>query len=395
MTSKQYKELLQWAESIGYKLHPALERKKVNGIYGFYATEDIKDGEVLFKSPAKETIQLDPNYHYDETIPNWVKLIHTTSVQYQLGEKCKYYPLFSAFSTLGELKKHSIYFASKDELELISKLSPVLRVLVDSMISDTNKLVESILEMDKSLKKDDVLWIALNWRSRAWDNGFIPILDLFNHSNKRGNLKYYIPETNDNYLIARGDYKKGEQVYDSYDTNDMYHYAINYNFYDSSDWKYISIPMRITFPIRNEIDSKIFEFVNKKFKTIRFKNGDVEAYRILDNTLWFTEVGPSDGLIELAKCFSYESIDDLMEGKFSYHKFDDVLNAWLNLIENSNGVNSIEVPAYQTPRLQRFYDIQISELDIISANRKWINLNSKSLKSRQIRNLRNVLFNSK
>ena len=84
-----------------------------------------------------------------------------------------------------------------------------------------------------------------------------------------------------------------------------------------------------------------------------------------------------------------------MEGKFSYHKFDDVLNVWLNLIENSNGVNSIEVPAYQTPRLQRFYDIQISELDIISANRKWINLNSKSLKSRQIRNLRNVLFNSK
>ena len=175
----------------------------------------------------------------------------------------------------------------------------------------------------------------------------------------------------------------------------MYHYAINYNFYDSSDWKYISLPMRITFPIRSEFDEKTFELVSKRFQTTRFKNGDTEGYRILDNTLCLTEVGPTDGLIELAKCFSYESIEDLTEGKFSYHKFDDVLNGWLNLIENSNGVQSVEVPAYQTPRLQRFYDIQIAELGIISANKKWINLNSKSLKSRQLRNLRNTLFNSK
>lgn len=395
MTPKKYKDLLEWADSVGYKLHSSLERKKVNGVYGFYATEDIKDGEVLFKSPARETIQLDPNYNYDETTSNWVKMIHTISVQHRLGEKCKYYRIFDAFDTLKELKEYSIYFASKEELDLLSKLSPVLRVLVDSMISDTNKLVESVLEIDNSLKKDDVLWVVLNWRSRAWDNGFIPILDLFNHSNKKGNLKYYIPETGDNYLISRGDYKKGEQVYDSYDTNDMYHYAINYNFYDSSDWKYISLPMRMTFPIRSEFDEKTFELVSKRFQTTRFKNGDTEGYRILDNTLCLTEVGPTDGLIELAKCFSYESIEDLTEGKFSYHKFDDVLNGWLNLIENSNGVQSVEVPAYQTPRLQRFYDIQIAELGIISANKKWINLNSKSLKSRQLRNLRNTLFNSK
>lgn len=395
MTPKKYKSLLDWAKSIGYELHPLLERKKVDGVYGLYATDDIADGSILFKSPAYSTIQTDPNFNYDETLHKYVKLIHTIVVQYTMGEKCKYSPIFDAFETLNEMKEYSVYFCSSDEFKLIRDLSPLLEILIKNTINEIDKIVDTVYEIDNTLNKDDILWITLNWKSRAWDSGFIPILDLFNHSNKRGNLKYYIPETGDNYLIARGDYKKGEQVYDSYDINDVYHYAINYNFYDSSDWKYISLPFRMSFKITTDFDQKIFELVSKRFEVQKFKNGESESYRILSKGICFTEYGPTDELIELAKCFSYESLDDLNNGKFSYHKFDEVILSWLNLIESSNKVNSVEVPAYQTPRLKRFYDIQLDEFKIINACKIWLDVNSKSLKTKQLVNLRKLLFNSK
>jgi hypothetical protein len=395
MTSKNYKVLLEWANTIGYKLHNSIERKSVNGVYGYYATDDIKNGDILFKSPTNQTILLDTNFNYDEATHHWVKMIHTVAHQYRIGDNCKYKLLFTAFDTMDYLKKSSIYFATNAELELISKLSPVLRILINNFINEVNQLVNGVIEIDGSLNKNDVLWIVLNWRSRAWQDGFVPILDLFNHSNKMGNLKYNIPEINETYIVARHDYKKGDQVYISYDTYDVYHYAINYNFYDKTDWKYISVPTRLSFTIKSELDELIFELISKQFQTSRFKTGDLQMYRILSKDIYFTEYGPTDDLIRLARCFSYETIDDLKNNKISNIKFDEIVNGWLNLIESANNVYSVVVPAYQTPRLQRFYDIQIDEFDIIQANRNWVNVNSKSSKVKQLINLRNLLFNQK
>jgi hypothetical protein len=376
-------ELIEWGKKYSIVLNDKLEYKTVNGIGGMYAKEDINKGEILANAPLSfpQTLKFEDEEKqkiYDNFNSEY-KQIYFYAKEYTLGEKSNYWPIFKYLSTIEDMSKYATYFLTDEEVDFIGKMSNYLYTKIIQHKTIINYYIEQILNLDSSLNRDVVLRIALNVSCRGWFDGVYPILDLFNHSTKKGQLA--ASNNVNKLLIARGDYLKDEQVYISYGLNDVCWFGTIYHFYDSKDIHNVLLSDRLQFPLNTELQELIYDKIaslyNTNKYTIKINDEDKQVYKVNNNTLVLTEYGPSVPLIEFLKIFAYKNIEDFNNNKICLNTLNTVFLDFLNTIDSLNKVEQvmfIDVPT----KLLRFYHILHKEKSIINANKNWIMCNNTS-----------------
>ena len=369
MKINDYNQLKDWAEACGYKIHPSIEYKIVDGIGGMYAKDDINQHDVLYSGPGSVK-------------SNWVgrnlNLDYLSDIikEYKLGTKSEIYQMFKAFETIEFFKKYSIYFATDSEFEILHQISQSACVYAQEYRNLLSTQFEWLRgKFDSDVTDDDILYILLNSESRAWgDGGFNPILDLFNHSNRKGNARMMINSEHQFVLGARTPYKKGEQIYDSYGHNDIYHFCAAYNFFDPGDYHCSNIVARMDIGAESEIQKLQLSEIKKSFNVVEKNVNGVSKYKILNKDLFLTEDGPNRNMVKVIDTISKTDVDTFDEPvRMNDYQtsFLFVFNEWLSLIESTTNPMSVDKSKI-TPRLESWYNAALKELDLIKINRSWL-----------------------
>lgn len=367
MTESQYKEYEEWANSLGYYLGDNLEYKVKNGMGGIYATSDIPRNSIIYKGDARTIF----NQNITRKTRAGVLYLCDFVRSYSKGSDSTIYPMFSTLTPLDELKRTSVYFMSDSDLELLKSFNTTAWVSVMRYRERINRMVSDIhSEIGDSYSKDDTILCVLNFDSRAWsDGGFNPILDLFNHQNKKAMSRIFTKDEMGFLLGARVDYRKGDEVYNSYGISDVYRYAEHYRFFDKNDDTYIDIANRLDFPLNNNIDEQHFEEIKKMFNVQVIQNDAGKKYRILDEVL-ISKYGPSHTFMKLIDILS-RNTDEKIQNPNLVTRMDIMLLClnWLSMIRNSIKLN-INVDS-ESEVIKMYYDISVAEVEILDNCIQW------------------------
>jgi len=371
-------EFINLTKKLGFYLNDKIEYKIINGIGGMWAKDVIKKGEELCKCPIDFRTKIIDEYKFEDVSKKEqydkfniaLKQIYAYSKQYQLGEKSEYYPLFQFFYKLNQFKPTNAYFFDNEELTIINSMNSYVLLKIQDFKDNVNGIIERIHTFDPDIKKDTLLMIILNYYSRAWGDGFFPIFDLFNHSSKKGALVTF--DIKEKILYSKVDYKKGEQIYDSYGIDDIITYNINYDFYEPLDTHYIIITNRIKFPLNSDSASIIYENVSKKYETkLCMIDDTLEGYTVNNKNLVMTEVGPSLELIEFLTY--YCKGDNNKSRNLNFIEIYEIFESFINIIDNYNKVENINI--FTLPeKLHKYYYALKKEKYIINNNRKWLSI---------------------
>jgi len=390
MKISDYNKLKDWAENLGYKLSPSVEYKVVDGAGGMYAKNDINEYDVLYSGPVSVK---------SDWAGRNLSLDYLSDIirEYKLGNKSEIYQMFSAFETMEFFKKYSIYFVTDSELETLQQISESAWVYAQEYRNKLKNQFQWLRDkFDGDVTDDDIIYILLNSESRAWgDGGFNPILDLFNHSSRKGNARMRVSSENRFVLGARTSYKKGEQIYDSYGQNDIYHFCAAYNFFDPSDYHCSNIVCRLDITAESEVQKLQLSEMKKSFNVIEKDINGVPKYKILNSDIFITEDGPNRNMVKVIDTISKTDVNTFDEPvrMDNYEtSFLVVFTEWLNLIESTTNPMSVDKSKI-TPRLESWYNAAVRELDLIKINRSWLlntNLNMPNFGAiKTIENLEN------
>jgi hypothetical protein len=365
-----YQKQLEWAKERGLFLDPRVERKCVDGIWGFFATDNIKAGSKLVSYPERRAIKNLPDNHYSKDVGLAIKNIHKSVLEYAKGEASEYWGHFVAFESLEELRKVSCFFYTNDDIKYLASMSEFLGSGVMDMNSLTRSRLEAIKSLEPSIDPDLILQVCLNYSSRAWDDSnFLPIIDYANHSDRLGNLRQL---RNGEYLIdAKYDYKAGDQIFISYARKDMYHHATLFNYFDPNGRHYIHFGTRFTQQASTPSGKEIVKFTAQKFSLEVVPNGDVWMYFCRDPHVCFLETGPSLKLIDYIRVNYLPTEAEKKQKQCSDMSLAQRLLEVINAMLNANKVDDFklsEVPS----RFHRFYHMLKKEKQMLEANKHWV-----------------------
>lgn len=369
MKIEDYTQLKEWAEKLGYKLSPSVEYKVVDGVGGMYAKNDINEYDVLYSGPGSVKA---------EWVGNNLTLDYLSDVirEYKLGTESEIHQMFSAFETIEFFKEYSIYFVTDSELETLQQISQSAWVYAQEYRNNLKNQFEWLRgKFGNDVTDDDIIYILLNSESRAWgDGGFNPILDLFNHSSRKGNARMRVGSENRFVLGARTSYKKGEQIYDSYGQSDIYHYCAAYNFFDPSDYHCSNIVCRLDIAAESEVQKLQLSEMKKSFNVVERDINGVPKYKIINRDIFITENGPNRNMVKVMDIISKNDVNTFDEPVRMDNYETSFLVAftdWLNLVESTTNPMSVDKSKI-TPRLESWYNAAIKELDLIKINRSWL-----------------------
>ncbi|KZX77508.1 hypothetical protein A3715_01765 [Oleiphilus sp. HI0009] len=243
MNYEQYLSMRSQAEAVGMTLHPNIERRCVDGVYGMYASGPIAKNEIFASLPQSALMPMDIDFDYPFELTNQLKTIHVIARRMSgLAEPWFY---TDSFYPLSFFKEHNVYYCTNEELETLKRGSPLLYKFALAEKKSIARMVDGLLELDPQLDADTLAQVALNYRYRAWGEfGFLPVLDMFNHSDKKGRL---LSTKKQNFSFLAGkDYKPGDQIWISYGAKDMYLHAINYGYFDPDADHAIDLGFRVS-----------------------------------------------------------------------------------------------------------------------------------------------------
>jgi hypothetical protein len=358
MKIEDYTQLKEWAEKLGYKLSPSVEYKVVDGVGGMYAKNDINEYDVLYSGPGSVKA---------EWVGNNLTLDYLSDVirEYKLGTESEIHQMFSAFETIEFFKEYSIYFVTDSELETLQQISQSAWVYAQQYRNKLKNHFEWLRgKFGNDVTDDDIIYILLNSESRAWgDGGFNPILDLFNHSSRKGNARMRVGSENRFVLGARTSYKKGEQIYDSYGQSDIYHYCAAYNFFDPSDYHCSNIVCRLDIAAESEVQKLQLSEMKKSFNVVERDANGVPKYKIINRNMV--------KVMDIISKNDVNTFDEPVRMDNYETSFLVAFTDWLNLVESTTNPMSVDKSKI-TPRLESWYNAAIKELDLIKINRSWL-----------------------
>lgn len=359
--SKPFQYLLDSATKRGLYLNPRLERKCVDGVYGMYATGVIQGGETLASFPVSQLIKPDDSL-YPQGTSDSAKLIHSAAKEFVKGEGTEFDYFFSLFDSLDEIQEYSSYFASAEDLSTFNKLGEGLCREIQSQNEKNHQLIQALYEFDPSIDLDVYTGMTLNFNSRAvGNNGFVPIIDCFNHSDEKGANIESLGEVVS--LKAKIDYKAREQVYTSYGTLDLLTHAINYNYFDNKNLHFIQFHKRFRFMAKSAKEIAMLKHLASRFKLSiqTLPQGYLYSFQGMD--AFFSETRPSEQLIEIAETIA------------QYAPFaggpKKILSGFLKQLASENTVESCSKKILPK-RYSRFYRLLQKEKQMLHANQNWV-----------------------
>lgn len=381
MDNKQYEEQLNWSKEQGLELDSRVERKAVNGLYGMYATEKIPQNTVIASYPFEKKIPIDTGVDYPKKSNFVFRYVHAAAVELEKGQSSKYHGCLMGLETMSELKQHSTYFYTQEDLKLLQKLNPILFRNITESIQSANINLKLVSEFDPSLNKDAILHVILNINSRAYgDFGFAPIMDSFNHSDRFGNLVSGLVKNGNSIGVqAYKGYEIGEQIFISYDRKDMYEHAISYNYFDPQGVHFIDYGARIIQTAKSTIEKQILQHTAKFHKLIAHEQNGVVQYTAKGEKLFFLENAPSSNLIDYIRHNCFQSEEELQSGKCMDVSFDDRVLDIINALVSMNKVDDFQLSDIPE-KMHRFYHLLKKEKQMLLSNREWAMDNRNSLR---------------
>ena len=333
----------------------------MDGVYGMYATDVIQRGETLASFPMSQLIKPDDSL-YPQGTSDSAKLIHCSAKEFIKGRVSEYDYFFSLFDSLDEIQEYSSYFASAEDLSAFNKLGQGLCREIQSQNEKNHHIIQALHDFDPSIDLDIYTCITLNFNSRAvGKNGFVPIIDCFNHSDEKGANIESLGESVS--LKAKIDYNAGEQVYTSYGTLDLLTHAINYNYFDNKNLHFIQFHKRFRFMAKAAKEIAMLKHLASRFKVSIQVSPQGYLYSFQGSDAFFSETRPSEQLIEIAETIA------------QFAPFPggpkEVLRGFLKQLESENTVESCSKKTLPK-RYARFYRLLQKEKQMLYANQNWV-----------------------
>ncbi len=374
--AKSYDEVLNWALERGAKIHPNIVRQEVDGVWGMFATGPIPRDAVLAMFPKKHGIQVDPAYEYPDRMPQFLKYIHTCTMQIRAGDDT--FMGFQNLYPMEELKENRACFFTSEEIEILSQMNVLLGDFARRSRSEVEGVVSAVAQFDPSMDnaqdQDTIRWLYLNSQMRAWDEGFLPVLDMFNHSDKSGCLKTF----NADYqiLVAGIDYAEGDQIWINYGPKDMYLHALNYGYFDPQGNHFIDIGYRVTQTADNPFQRKLFDYMKGKYPlTARQDAHGHIHYKVQPGKVMLLDNAPTVAAVDFFRDLSYMTQQELKEKQFYPVRFRDRVLQYLDALL---GINHVDEVAFDSlPKKMRYFHPMLrKEKQMLINNRDWVLTNS-------------------
>ena len=353
-----YHNALEWAKGRGLEIHPHIERKVVNDIPGLYATSEISVGTKFASIPKKSLLK--PNLKdYPANTSNAAAYIHQACLEASMQHHSEFAPIFKLFDSRDYLREASVQYLSKKEMDTLNSAAPHLAREIQRFTSANKALIAAICDYDDKIDLEMCELVTLNYASRAMtDQGFVPILDCFNHNDVIGSG---IGSDDERLVLeARKTYLAGEQLFVTYGILDLFKHAISYNYFDPNGSHYIPLK-RFSIPITsnhanqllvNNVDNyNVTPTANPQFSTINQPNA------------YFSTDGPSEQAIKILI---------LICG--STTKAKTLTNALLDQLDIQNTVHQHSKREFKG-RIMRFYNVLQKEKQIIAASKNWLKKN--------------------
>lgn len=372
MTPDRYTQTLEWALARGLQLHDGIERRQENGVWGMYASMPIRKGAVLARFP-KSSVLRPEIADYPASLTPMARYCHAAAREFSLGEASRHWGLLGMLETQEQLRAHSCFYFSADELAQLAQLNPLLHLRVQEFNMEISQMVERLQAFDASIDPDIAALIELNVQSRAWsDSGFLPVIDLFNHSDRKGMVRE--ADVDSFFLRAGCHYVPGDQLFMSYSQKDMYLHAIHYNYFDPSGQHFIHFGYRFVQPALTPFARSVMEFTGKRHLIKTMEQGGNMYYRSLDPRAVFGETEPSKELLVYLKDNSLQTDAELSAGRASRKSQRSHILSALNALLEQNRVD--QVPLHALPeKLHRFWHLLKKEKKMLQANLNWVEKN--------------------
>jgi len=372
MSETQYQKCLSWSVDHGLELDARIERKKVNGLYGMYATEDIPKDTILVSFPIDQSIPRGSDSDYPEEISEDLKIMYTAAIELSKGEDSEHFGCIAMFETLEELQTHSIYFFNDAELQWIQKLNPIVFRMALEQRQRVDRMKESLKELAPQLEEDIILQAILNFFSRVWGGnlGFLPVLDLFNHSDRKGNILIKLDHDTKSGHKARVAYAKGEQIYVSYSRKDMAFFALNYDYFDSEGPHFIDYAKRVIQTVRSELKLNTLKVIAQEYGGQFFQVNGVPHFKLGAKNLFLLENAPSYNLLDyFRKIVIIEATltkQEIVEQTI-YERFLSVIDPFIMAIQ----VEKFDIKDIPE-KVHRFYYMSKKEREMLLSSRSWV-----------------------
>jgi len=378
MNNKKFKEQLMLAGKRGLELDSRVERKTVNGLPGMFAKEHIPSGTIIASYPHASQIPLLENTPYPENTSFTFKYIHATSRELSKGPSSKHYDILMSLESMTELRDHCCYFYNEKDLELIKKLNSTLARNITESNHKVKIRVDAIKKLDPKLDENIIVRVILNILSRAYGGfGFAAVLDAFNHSDTKGSLVEGI--TGDKEFISiesKRDHERGDQVFISYDTKDMYAHAISYNYFDPNGQHFIDYGARFIQTANTQIEKQVFQHTAKKYKlSAKEFNGFIQ-YSAKDQQLFMLENEPSEKLLDFISSNCIQSEQELRSGECTSASFNAKFQKIIDTMLADNHVDEF-APTDIPKKLHRFYYLLQKEKQMLISNQAWFKNNAR------------------
>lgn len=365
MNASLYAEHLKQAIHHGLEINPKLERRQVNGVWGMYATEDIAQGELIARFPESALLKPDANA-YGEQFSSSVRMIHAAAKERQKGAVSPFAYLFDLHESLAQMKGYSTFFYGEAELAQIRSMSSHLADVIVHENQRWRAVIQVLLEFDGSLDEDTVTTTLLNFSSRGiGTDGFVPVLDCFNHSSARGSFiggaKGYVT------YLARVAYPAGEQVYVFYGWRDLYDHAIFYNYYDAADEHFLRFGRREFISLQSEQAQNAYRYFSQKYGTQTATFGQQPFFCFKDDDARLAADGPTPRLQQLLADYGRLANDS----RTARAVMLDTLSSWLDGLDRGNHVEQCKRKDLPQP-MRRFHDVLNKEKQLVRQARQWL-----------------------
>lgn len=366
----KYDECLSYSFDLGLTLNSHVERKEVKGVYGMYATEPLTKGTTVASLPLDALLPCEDESIYPDNSTKWT---HLAAQQLSMGDNAPYKSHVMMFESLQDYRNHSAYFFSSDEASLLREMSPLLFQAFLDYRHLIDKTISSIQKIDPELSHDDILQASLNTASRCWDDfGFLPIMDLFNHSDTQGVTLTKQEESGRISFILPRDYERGEQIWLSYGRSDIYAHLLNFNYFDPASEHFIDYATRAVQLIDNPVKLQLAEYISQHFAAKIIEREGIKRLFILEKGLFFFEHAPSKKLLDFFSKTGFTTNQEFSNKQCSPYSACLSIGATLDSFLSANKVDQFKLTNLP-PKMHRFHKALKKERRILEQNKTWVN----------------------
>lgn len=374
----KYEKCLHLAKEQGLYLDDRIERREKKGLFGMYATKKIPKGTLIASFPKAallpENTEISDNHE--------VRWSYAIAKELQKGEDSAYRAHTMMLEEIDELKQHSLYYFSQEEIQLLFDMNPLLGNEINNYSYRVDKILEAIKDIDPTLDEALAIKAILNHLSRSWgEYGLLPVLDLFNHSERKGVQLQQVNEGSHIGFVLDSDYEPDQQIWISYGQKDIFLHATSYNYFDPNNEHIIDYALRAIQVLDTPEKTDVANFICKNFDARIFEYNGQKKLALNEPKLYILENGPNEKLYNYLRKVSFTTLEELRSKKCSPLStaltYLSVINAFLS----ANRVDQFKITNVPS-KLQRFHQALKKEKKILLSNKTWAELEVNRIKSK-------------